>query len=335
MLSTENKRRVFDRVYVEEAARDHPNAQRLLDRFSGSEIVSIGHYKDVFNRPRQEWRAQKGAPALILAKRQKDFLYEASAYTPDFGHARFCYNALALNCIYDCAYCYLQGMFPSAHITLFVNNEDYLAATDRALREGPLYLALSYDTDLLPFERLIPYARTWIDYARTRPDLTLEIRTKSAAYRLIEDIEPAGNVILAWTLSPQSVIESYEAKTPALERRMRAVGEALKGGWRVRICIDPILRVRSWETVYAQFVAELAARIDLSRIQDISLGVFRINKDYLKNMKRRATVTDLLYYPYERESDLATYREAEKVEMIETLRLNLLAHCAPEHIFVD
>mgnify|MGYP006970641936 FL=1 len=29
-----------------------------------------------------------------------------------------------MNCIYDCSYCYLKGMYPSGHMVLFVNIED-------------------------------------------------------------------------------------------------------------------------------------------------------------------------------------------------------------------
>ena len=34
------------------------------------------------------------------------------------------------NCIYDCDYCYLQGMYPSANIVVFVNHEDFFDAVD-------------------------------------------------------------------------------------------------------------------------------------------------------------------------------------------------------------
>lgn len=328
-----NRRKYFERIFVEEAAVDHPQTRCVLDRFNQSRVVTIGHYKDVFNRPRQEWRLQKRSPALILARRRDDYLYDASAYTPDFGHPRFFYNALALNCVYDCAYCYLQGMFPSANTVLFVNNEDYFAATDQALMDGPIYLALSYDTDLLAFEHLIPYSRLWIEHARKRSSLTIEIRTKSARYRFLRDVEPAPNVVLAWTLSPQAVIDRYEALTPSLDQRIGALNEAIADGWSVRICVDPILRAPSWRHEYETLVSEIVRAIDLSRVQDISLGVFRMNKEYLKNVKRRAERTDLLYYPYEISADLVSYPQHEKDEMIETLRSLLSSRYPAKRIF--
>ncbi len=326
--------RPFERIYVEEAAREHPGTARVLEQLASSRVIVIDHYKDLFNRPRQDWRAQKQAPSLILARRRDDFLYDGSAHTPDFGHPRFFYNALALNCVYDCGYCYLQGMFPGAHVTLFVNNEDYLAAADRALRDGPLYLALSYDTDLLTFEHLLPHAREWLAFARSRPELTVEIRTKSARYNLLRGIEPIPNAVLAWTLSPQPVVERHEAMTPSLRHRVRAAAEAMRDGWRVRICIDPILRVPDWEKVYPDFIDELAGHLNLANIQDFSLGVFRINKDYLKNMKRRAAPSELLHYPYENNNGLSSYPKPQRDDMTALVRECLLRHVGAERIFV-
>ncbi|MCC5807608.1 MAG: hypothetical protein JJU00_14890 [Opitutales bacterium] len=306
----------------------------MLRRFSRSRTVPISHYKDIFNRPRQEWRAQKESPALILAARHGEFLYDASAYTPTFGHKRFHYNALALNCVYDCAYCYLQGMFPSAHIVLFVNIEDYFAATEAALAEGPLYLALSYDTDLPALEHIIPYTRRWIEFTRTRPGLTVEIRTKSASFNRFADITPTDNAVLAWTLSPASVAARYEAKTPPPAQRLRAAAKALEAGWRVRLCIDPVLRVPGWENAYTALVDEIAEALDAGKLEDVSLGVFRINRDYLKHMKRRAAPTDVLYHPYEKRSALATYTAEEHKSMTSLLRSCFARHIPADRIHI-
>lgn len=313
----------FERVYVEEAAWDHPETRRILDRYRTAKITEISNYKEIFNRPRQEWRLQKRRQSLILARRRNTFLYQGSNYTPSFDHQRFAYNALALNCVFDCNYCYLQGMFPSAYLTLFVNQEDYLQATEKALSEGPLYLALSYDTDLLALETTLPYNRTWIDFTRRNPSLTVEMRTKSASFRTIRDIPPVDRYILAWTLSPQPVIDQYEPKTPSLGQRLKAISEAIQAGWKVRICIDPILRIPAWKSVYQHFCDQILRSIEPSGIRDVSLGVFRINRDYFKNLRKRATESDLLYYPYQKQGELFTYPKEQRDEMLSLIRQGL------------
>ena len=46
---------------------------------------------------------------------------------PDYGLGadRHYYFSHMLNCLYDCRYCFLQGMYQSANYVLFVNFEDF------------------------------------------------------------------------------------------------------------------------------------------------------------------------------------------------------------------
>ena len=48
-----------------------------------------------------------------------------------------CYFSHMLNCVYDCGYCFLQGMFRSAHQVLFVNYEDFMRDVDERLEASP------------------------------------------------------------------------------------------------------------------------------------------------------------------------------------------------------
>ena len=72
------------------------------------------------------------------------------------------------DCIYDCEYCYLKGMYPSANIVIFVNIEDIFEELHRMLSEHPVYLCVSYDTDLLAFEAMTGYVREWEHFVLIR-----------------------------------------------------------------------------------------------------------------------------------------------------------------------
>ena len=85
-----------------------------------------------------------------------------------------------MNCIYDCSYCYLKGMYPSGHMVLFVNIEDYLEELDHILKTQNMYVCISYDADLLAMEAVTGYVRLWSAYAAKHENLKLEIRTKCA-----------------------------------------------------------------------------------------------------------------------------------------------------------
>lgn len=115
--------KTFSHIYIEEGIKDHVRTKEILAKFPNAIPVLIRHYKDSFNRNSQNFRIQKETPKLILAEKKDQFLYPGSDFSPNFSHQHFYYNTMALNCIYDCEYCYLQGMFPSANLVLFVNWE--------------------------------------------------------------------------------------------------------------------------------------------------------------------------------------------------------------------
>lgn len=79
----------------------------------------------------------------------------------------------------------------------------------------------------------------------------------------IQELKPIPNVILAWTISPDEIIKKYENKTPTLNRRLEDITSALKDGWNVRICLDPILHVKNWKQIYSEFIEKAFQQFQL------------------------------------------------------------------------
>ena len=55
----------FSHIYIEKDAIGYPLAELALSKFSGSTIVNIDHYKDLFNRKGQNFQLQKKSMKLI------------------------------------------------------------------------------------------------------------------------------------------------------------------------------------------------------------------------------------------------------------------------------
>ena len=64
-----------------------------------------------------------------------------------------------MNCIFDCEYCYLKGMYPSGNLVVFVNLEDIFAELEALLAQKSIYLYVSYDADLVAIESLTGFVR--------------------------------------------------------------------------------------------------------------------------------------------------------------------------------
>ena len=325
--------RKFSHIYVEEDAYDYPQTKKILNKFPKSTQIQITNYKHIFNRPNQDFQSQKESMKLILAVKKENFFYKGSQVVNNYGFENFYYNTMILNCVYNCEYCYLQGMFNSGNIVIFVNIEDFFTETKKLLADNPVYLCISYETDILAFEDIVPYTSAWIEFARENPNLIIEIRTKSNQYKLIRNLKQTDNIILAWTISPEEVIKKYESKTPTLNQRLRDIESALSDGWKTRICIDPILHIKNWKEIYNKFIEKTFSSISCEKIWDISIGTFRINADYLKKMKKFRTNSDILHYPFERRGSLSVYPEAKSKEIL-SYNLELITnHVKREKIF--
>ena len=290
-------RKPYSRIYVEDAAKENPRTARILAKFPDAVVIPIRDYKHVFNRPHQPTQLQKEAPALILAVQKPPFLYTGPAVCQDFGETYFYYTSGVMNCPFLCDYCYLRGMYPSGDIVLFVNLEDTFREAETVLSEHPLYLCISYDTDLLALEGITGFFADWTAFAAAHPDLTIEVRTKSSPAGLLETVPALPNVIYAITLSPENVIARFERRTASLERRLQFAKAVIKSGCPLRLCFDPMLDVPDFEAVYGTFFDRVFSEISGDAVRDISVGTFRIAADYLKRMRKNHPC-EITTYPY-------------------------------------
>ena len=235
-----------------------------------------------------------------------------------------------MNCLYDCDYCYLQGMYPCGTLVVFVNLEDYFAELDQLLAKHPVYLCCSYDSDLTALSGLLPHAEAFCRYAMTHPELRLELRTKSAALPFTKRLPAAKNIVMAFTLSPQELISRYEHYTPSLAARLATAKEAANRGFSLRLCFDPILDVPHAEELYSTLVDEVFSVLSPEEITDISLGVFRLSKDYLKQLKKAKPACALSHYPYELTDGVCHYRTERCDVLLGTVCDALYRHNVPK-----
>ncbi len=325
---------MFSHIYIEEEIQNHAITEDILLKFPKSIIVPIKNYKNVFNPSNQNFQAQKLKKKLILAKKKDNFIYSGSPLTDTFHKGKFYYNTLIMNCLYNCDYCYLQGMYNSSHIVIFVNLEDFFIETKKILQiEKKMTLCISYDTDLLALERYIPYTSKWINFADNNPDLNLEIRTKSNSYNKISHLKPIENVILAWTLSPDEIVKEIEKDTPTLNRRLKSLCDATNDGWKTRICLDPILYVRNWKNIYKNLILKIVENPEIINITDITFGVFRINSEYLKKIKKMRVDSKIIYHPYKKYGSVETYKKDVQIKIQEFIYSELLKFFPKEKIF--
>lgn len=323
----------FSHIYIEEEIIDNETVQKITHKFAHAKKIIIKSYKDVFNRNNQNYCAQKNSMQLILAQKRANLIYKGSEMCHNFGFDNFFYTANVMNCIYDCEYCYLKGMYTSANIVVFINLEDYFKEIDRLTQDKQMYLSISYDTDLLAIENIIHFVQKWMDYCRKNMNLTVELRTKSANIDVFRKNTPFNRFIPAWTLSPQQIIEAYEKRTPSFNARLNAIKKVAHNGWKVRICFDPLIYVKNFDQIYGEMIDEVFKQINSRDIRDMSVGTFRIPKEYLRRIQKLHPFSDILTYPFEMCDDICVYMKRHREYMQNYVRDKLKDYIQEEKIF--
>ncbi|MBL7996690.1 radical SAM protein, partial [bacterium] len=101
-----------------------------------------------------------------------------------------------------------------------------------------------------------------------------------------------------------------------------------------RLCFDPVLRVDRWQSMYAACVDQTFSSIPADKLKDISVGVFRMNADYLSRITKQRTNSDILYYPFKKSNGTVSYSSKEREEMAQFMLGILEKYNSKEKIFV-
>ena len=289
----------------------------------------INNYKDVFYQ-----KDNIHDRSLILSGATDKRVFPGSPVCQDFDEKYFYYASSAKNCLYDCEYCYLKGMYPSSHIVIDVDLTSVFNEVRELLREHPVYLCISYDTDLLALESLTGSVQEWMDLASNEKDLLIECRTNCARTDLWDIFKPNKSFIFAFTISPQEIITGYEHLTPSLNARINSIQRAMAAGHPVRLCFDPMIYIKDWENCYGAMIDTLGDAIDWSGIRDVSIGSFRISSSYLKKMRELLPESTAVQFPFELENGVYQYPKYLR-EKMQSFMINKLSKYIPGNkIFV-
>jgi spore photoproduct lyase len=313
---------MFDFVYVEEEISDHPRTSRILDGLPRATVVPCQRYGEIFNRGGQDFRRQKNNPALILAAKHGNRALETPAGY-GIGHKRNYYFSHALNCVYDCRYCFLQGMYRSAHLVLFVNYEDFQTDISALATSGdPACFFSGYDGDSLAMEKISGFAGEFVDFFAELPHASLELRTKSARLRPLLERDALPNIITAFSLTPTAVGQQLEKGVPPLHRRLQAAARLQNRGWPLGLRFDPLVYCADFEARYRALFEQVFSVLDGATLHSVSLGTFRLPSTVFKTMRRLHPDEGLFAYGLEQRDGQTSYHGE--------LATNMHAFCGEE-----
>lgn len=325
---------MINNIYIEEAVQHHPRVLAIKKKFPDKNYIKCQRYTEIFNRKAQNFRLQKKLPCLILASKYKNYVLPIPE-TYGIGARYNYYFSHMLNCIYDCRYCFLQGMFRSANYVLFVNYEDFsdqIKNISEKHANQTVHLFSGYDCDSLALEPVSGFTEYFLEFFESLPNTTLELRTKSTQIRSLLNRKVIPNCVIAFSMTPEEIAGEMEFKTPSIRKRIEAMQKLQEKGWLLGLRFDPLIYHEQFKTQYKNLFEFVFSRLRIENLHSVSLGSFRLPKEYFRKIQRLYPEEKLLYAPLSEKNGLVTYRPSLQNELISYCTDKVLEYI-PEDIF--
>ncbi len=326
---------MIETIYIETALQQHPRALQVMQRYSTARVIPCEHYAEVFNPSAQNFRLQKLKPALIIAEKHNKYVLPAPAAYGIGMHHNYYFSHM-LNCLYDCRYCFLQGMFASANYVWFVNYENFKQAIQQTTEQHqnePVGFYSGYDCDSLVLESITGFAEYFLDVFRQLPTAWLELRTKSPYTKVLTQQQPFKNCVVAYSFTPDPINQAIEYKVPPNQARINSMKKIQQHGWSIGLRFDPLIYCDNYQTLYSQLFEQVFSSIDVDRVHSVSLGPFRLPDRYMRKLKKLYPQEKLLAATFPVKQGMASYAADIETEMMDYCTQELAKHIPQEKLF--
>lgn len=325
---------MIDTIYIESRISAHHRTLGILRRYPRARVIKIDSYREIFNRRRQNFRVQKSHPALLIAEKLSPRLHAVPS-NQHLGAAHNYYFSHLLNCPFDCRYCFLQGMFSSANYVLFVNYEDFVDEITAicSKHDGLVHLFSGYDCDSLAMEPLTQFAAHFVDAVRNIENAVLELRTKSTQIRSLLSRPAHERCVVAMSLAPDIVATKIEHGTPSLSERLNALRRLQDHGWPIGLRFDPLIPFPDCAAIYEQFFNRVFAELDGNLVHSVTVGEFRLPRQFAKRMFRLYPEESLFAAPYHDVDGTYVFTNTQQPTLLEFVLNSLHDHVAQEKVF--
>jgi spore photoproduct lyase len=327
---------MIETIYLESEIRSHPRTKSILSRFSKARIVECERYGEVFNPKKQNFRLQKIKPALIIARKHGNFILDAPKGFGIGGRKNYYFSHM-LNCIYDCRYCFLQGMYRSANYVLFVNYEDFQIEINNIVEQNPdekeITFFSGYDCDSLALESVTRFVREFLPFFQKHKKAVLELRTKSINVDALLNHEVIPNCVVAYSFTPENISQKLEHGVPPIARRIQTMKKLVEKGWQLGIRLDPLIYHEGYQKYYSELIRDIFHAIPVESIHSVSTGPMRFPGKMFHTIEQLYPDEPLFAGPLENRNGLTSYSERIETEMMNYCNTILENHLPKNKLF--
>src|ERR687888_832766 len=289
-------------VWIERQVADSPVTANVLAHLPDVPTAVIDGPPPVPVPTNQAALMTSAKRALYLTAQKGHFVRACPGATSRNTQGQLCCGYMIVdliyNCNYDCTYCYLQSYVNAPYLTVYANVEQLFDELGTFLRTHPQQLVRIGSgefSDSLSLDPLTGFARLLVPFLRQFPNVLFEFKTKSDLVDDLLELDPAGRVMVSWSLNPEAVVQREEHKTASLAARLRAAQRCHAAGYKIGVHFDPLLYYPGWEADYEPFVTQVFSALKPAQITYMSLGSLRFAPALKKVVQARFPRSRLMY----------------------------------------
>ena len=279
-----------------EAETENPLVRRFLS-LPGKRHRPYGTEEELSGFMEEAVREGLASKQVLILKEFRGRFFQLCPGSPNMICCRYLLLNTGFNCLYDCAYCYLNSYLNSFGIVQFTNVFRVLDEISRFHAESDrsrVYrVGTGEFTDSLMMDEIVGIGAAIIEHTSRMNNVMMELKTKSDNIDHLLGIERRGNAVLAWSLNTRRNIARYEKDSGSLESRLRAASRAAEAGYFVAFHFDPVILYPGWEDEYVSLVDEMYDAVPSERIVWISMGGFRYAPGFREAVRVRFPEEDL------------------------------------------
>lgn len=221
------------------------------------------------------------------------------------------------SCGFGCSYCTIQTFYGDRVVF-----DSELRDKLRAIELDPdrfYHIGTGQSSDSLIWGNREGLLDALFDFARSRPNVLLELKTKSKNVDYLLQNDVPRNVVVSWSLSTPTLIANEEHFTASLAERLEAGRRLADAGGKVAFHFHPIIHYDTWADDYRGVAETVLERFDPSHVLFLSFGSLTFIKPVVKAIRRRAWESKIL------QADLVPTAKG-KLSYPEELKKELFSH---------
>lgn len=282
-----------EKIFIEKAVKGSFLVDNFKRKFPKTEIEELDYYSD-YLKINKFSLAELKKPYVFIVKEKWDFLKPCPCTKYHLGCGYWILN-LGFGCPYDCCYCFLQHYTNFPGIILPGNLDDFFDQFDDFSKKfkKPIRIGTGEFSDSLALDDITEYSKKLIPYFSTKPVL-FELKTKSANIDNLLKLKSSKNIIISWSLNPDSLVHSQEIAVATLSQRLDAAQKVREAGYSIGFHFDPIIHCQDWKTDYQKLIDTLYSQLE-PPFAWISLGTLRSNRQLKTITEMRFPQSDIFY----------------------------------------